>query len=63
MELPAESRVHELLTELAARFPAIETHLPLARIAVNDEYVVAESPLREGDTAVLLPPVSGGRDV
>jgi molybdopterin converting factor subunit 1 len=30
------------------------------RAAVNDEFVVADRPLREGDRVVFIPPVAGG---
>jgi len=36
--------------------------LPAARIraAVNDEFVTASAPLRDGDRIVFIPPVAGG---
>ena len=36
--------------------------LPAARIraAVNDEFVSAAAPLRDGDRIVFIPPVAGG---
>ena len=36
--------------------------LPAARIraAVNDEFVAATAPLRDGDCVVFIPPVAGG---
>lgn len=30
------------------------------RAAVNDEFVAAATPLREGDRVVFIPPVAGG---
>ena len=30
------------------------------RAAVNDEFVAASAPLREGDRVVFIPPVAGG---
>lgn len=30
------------------------------RAAVNDEFVTATTPLREGDRVVFIPPVAGG---
>ncbi len=30
------------------------------RAAVNDEFVAADAPLREGDRIVFIPPVAGG---
>jgi sulfur-carrier protein len=32
------------------------------RLAVNEEVAPGPTPLREGDSVALLPPVSGGRD-
>ena len=36
--------------------------LPAERVraAVNDEFVAADAPLREGDRIVFIPPVAGG---
>jgi molybdopterin synthase sulfur carrier subunit len=36
--------------------------LPAERIraAVNDEFVAADAPLRDGDRVVFIPPVAGG---
>jgi molybdopterin converting factor subunit 1 len=30
------------------------------RAAVNDEFVAADAPLRDGDRVVFIPPVAGG---
>lgn len=48
-----------LYTELRARH---RFTLPLERIraAVNDEFVAASTPLRDGDRVVFIPPVAGG---
>lgn len=61
--LPEGAGVRELLSELSRSFPSIADRLPLARIAVNDEYVTSDALLRSGDCVVLIPPVSGGRHV
>ncbi len=42
------------------RWPALAPHLPGVRLAVNEEYRPWASPIREGDTLALIPPVSGG---
>lgn len=36
--------------------------LPVERVraAVNDEFVSADAPLRDGDRVVFIPPVAGG---
>ncbi|MDO3412360.1 molybdopterin converting factor subunit 1 [Saccharibacillus sp. CPCC 101409] len=50
--------VGELLEWIGGKYP----HLPLdaVRVAVNEEYALPEDVLRQGDTAALIPPVSGG---
>ena len=49
----------ELYAELRARHGFT---LPGDRVraAVNDEFVAATAPLREGDRVVFIPPVAGG---
>ena len=49
----------ELYAELRARHGFT---LPGDRVraAVNDEFVAASAPLREGDRVVFIPPVAGG---
>lgn len=48
-----------LYDELRAKYPFT---LPGDRIraAVNDEFVSASAPLRDGDRVVFIPPVAGG---
>lgn len=48
-----------LYEELRARH---RFSLPAARIrvAINDEFVPAATPLRDGDRLVFIPPVAGG---
>jgi molybdopterin synthase sulfur carrier subunit len=48
-----------LYEELRARHPFT---LPADRIraAVNDDFVPATTPLRDGDRVVFIPPVAGG---
>ncbi|NGZ74658.1 molybdopterin converting factor subunit 1 [Saccharibacillus alkalitolerans] len=50
--------VAELTAWVSGKYP----HLPLdgVRVAVNEEYALQEDVLQEGDTAALIPPVSGG---
>lgn len=52
--------VAAVLDELAARIPEVKPHLPRTACAVGDELVGREHSLNDGDTLVLLPPVSGG---
>jgi molybdopterin converting factor subunit 1 len=61
---PAEvSNVAELLDWLAQRGPGHAAALAdrrIVRVAVNQEYVGPEHPVRAGDEVALFPPVTGG---
>jgi len=48
-----------LYDELRARY-AFTLPADCVRAAVNDEFVAATAPLREGDRVVFIPPVAGG---
>ena len=50
----------ELHAELTARFPKISAALPTVRFAVNQEFVVGDLTLKDGDEVAVIPPVSGG---
>lgn len=64
LPLPAEIRdVGGLLDWLRARGPrfAEALHdLSVVRVAVNQDYVGHEHPLRDGDEVAIFPPVTGG---
>lgn len=72
VELPAESRVTELLAHLAGLHQAGQPHLQCASgdvpagllIVVNESAVSARDAssvrLNEGDVVTLLPPIAGG---
>ncbi len=71
-QVPAEgSTVRELLDDLIARFPALETQLvedddiaPFVNVYVEGEDVRTldglETPVKEGSTVILLPAMAGG---
>ena len=48
-----------LYDELRARH-ALRLQADQLRAAVNDAFVPWDTPLREGDTVVFIPPVAGG---
>ncbi|MEJ8306143.1 molybdopterin converting factor subunit 1 [Saccharibacillus sacchari] len=50
--------VNELLEWVGKRYPQMP--LDAVRVAINEEYALAEDVLQPGDTAALIPPVSGG---
>ncbi len=58
--LPEGARVREAKEALEALFPGLSLEGGMA--AVNEELVVGETPLKEGDTLAFLPPVSGGSE-
>jgi molybdopterin synthase sulfur carrier subunit len=48
----------ELWNEIKTRYPKLAPVRPL--FAINDEYVAPETPLTDGESVLLFPPVSGG---
>jgi len=60
LELPADSPVKEVLEQIIKSHPALEKWRSLTRFGVNLQFVSPDTPLKEGDEVVLIPPVSGG---
>lgn len=64
IELPAEVKdVARLLDWLRLRgggYAEALRDLSVVRVAVNQDYVGLEHPLREGDEVAIFPPVTGG---
>lgn len=58
-ELPAGSTVSHLKSRLLNEYPDFEKLKSLA-FAINESYVDDETPIRQDDEVVLIPPVSGG---
>ena len=58
-DVPLPVTADELLVALRNYFPRLN-ELPSLRLAVNETYAEADTPIREGDEVVLIPPVSGG---
>jgi len=58
LELSDDMHVHSLVEFLKIRHPQLIMNG--VRIAVNEEFVTEEHPLRPGDEVALIPPVSGG---
>ena len=54
------STVAELRAALAAACPPIAPQLGACRFALNDEFVDESTPVPDGATVDVIPPVSGG---
>jgi molybdopterin converting factor subunit 1 len=60
MELPEGADVGDLAEEMARHYPDLTRNPSALVVAVNQEYRDHDEPLRDGDEAALIPPVSGG---
>lgn len=60
LEVEVGTTVGQLLESLGKRYPKMKGLSSSALAAVNAEYVALDTPLREGDEVVFIPPVSGG---
>jgi len=60
IELPAGARAGEVWQRLRDEHAALRDYIQPPMIAVNESYVTAEEPLRDGDELALIPPVAGG---
>ncbi len=49
-----------LLAQLSASDSRLDTLIQICRFAVNEQYASLETPLSDGDTVAVLPPMSGG---
>jgi len=63
LAVPAPASVRALIRDLAARGGAALTQVleaPGTRVAVNQEIVDLDHPVRDGDEVAVLPRVTGG---
>jgi len=60
VELPEGATGEDLCAALARRYPQLLKLKGALRLAVNQEYVPWDTPLRSGDETAFIPPVSGG---
>lgn len=58
VDLPAGSRVGDLLSMLAAK--AAGRTLPKPLVALNQKYARADALISAGDEIAIIPPVAGG---
>lgn len=60
LEVPEGTLVRDVLRLVAERHPALAPLLPHLRVAVDQEFVGLEAPVRAGAEVALIPPVAGG---
>ncbi|MCZ6834893.1 MAG: molybdopterin converting factor subunit 1 [Planctomycetota bacterium] len=60
LQVDAESTVTEALDQLASDHSSIAMMRANIAVAINDSYATPTTPLSEGCTLALIPPVSGG---
>lgn len=60
VELPSGATVRGLAAQLAAGHEKLTLLTTHCRAAVNEEYMPAETVLRDGDEVAFIPPMSGG---
>ncbi len=60
LELPENSSIAQALVALQRQHPVLQPYLATARVAVQMEFVEAETILHAGEEFALIPPVSGG---
>ncbi len=59
-DVPETSTVGEVCDRLLEQHPRLEQWRNLTRYGVNLNFVSIDTPLKDGDEVVLIPPVSGG---
>lgn len=60
LELPEGATPETAWERLSAATPSLAGRRPSLSAAVNRRYVPFDTPLRDGDEVVFIPPVSGG---
>lgn len=58
LEAASGSRVKDLMSD--PRLAPLIPHLAAMRFALNEEFVPADSAVKDGDVVAVIPPVSGG---
>lgn len=60
LSLPAGAPVSVVRDQLLSEHQELEQWRSLTRFGINLQFASPETPLKEGDEVVLIPPVSGG---
>jgi molybdopterin synthase sulfur carrier subunit len=59
-QVPVHTPVSQILERCLHEHPELQPWRNVTQFGVNLQFVTAETPLKEGDEVVLIPPVSGG---
>ncbi|MGH9421446.1 MAG: molybdopterin converting factor subunit 1 [Thermoanaerobaculia bacterium] len=60
LELPGGTKAGDVWLRLREEHAALRDYVQPPMIAINENYVTAEEPLRDGDELAFIPPVAGG---
>ena len=60
MKMEAGATVADAVAQLRGRHPGLDDLLEASVPAIDDEYVPKDTPVKDGMTIALIPPVSGG---
>jgi molybdopterin converting factor subunit 1 len=60
LELPENASAAQALEALQGQYPVLAPYLFRVRLALQMNFIDADTVLREGDELALIPPVSGG---
>ncbi|ACK70321.1 MoaD family protein [Gloeothece citriformis PCC 7424] len=60
LEFPPQTPVKAVLDYLLQEHPKLEQWRSVTRFGINFQFVELDTPLKDGDEVVLVPPVSGG---
>ena len=60
IEIPAQTKVSELLHSLANMYPNASAILQECRVARNNEILSLDALISDGDELLIFPPSSGG---
>ncbi len=60
VEAEAGARVVDVRDRLLEEYPVLKRYAPNLMYALDEDYAELETPVRDGATLALIPPVSGG---